>query len=453
MMPISVYVSNLEKKEYEKFISGIDILDSLREGLAGIDINYLQEHKGCTLICGGMMSFDHGISSFINSWYEKDASLFLLSEVTAQFRRYTQVRINCPYCFTPHLLAAGIAPKNISIQHYGVYKDYCYNSKLMHIAEAQDALYAGSLGEGYSFAWTFYSAKFIEKILDELRPKEVVLWNEFYPFHKMFSNFCRKRGINVRYMEFGVIPGTFSIEEYGQMGNSELAVQTIAMQRRRVNQLDKAKQVLSYLRKTEANRYLQPSETDFVNEMDYEENRLIITFWGQNDEESGICPYNKESKRRHSCFFKSSEDAAKYLRSICNKNGWVFIYKPHPARIDRLGVPVINGVKTITKINVNRLIDYSDVNIVISSQMAYISLIRNKPVVLLGKNQLHKKKCAFEPWTKKGIEKAIKKAIRKGMSKRQKNNFLIHIADLLNMYLFDDLGSRNLRYGKNIEKE
>ena len=67
------------------------------------------------LICGAMIAFDKGLSNFLNTWYFYQKDLILLSEVTAQYRRYTKERMKIPFICTPHMLAKEMVIHQMSI--------------------------------------------------------------------------------------------------------------------------------------------------------------------------------------------------------------------------------------------------------------------------------------------------------------------------------------------------
>jgi hypothetical protein len=100
--------------------------------------------------------------------------------------------------------------------------------------------------------------------------------------------------------------------------------------------------------------------------------------------------------------------------------------------------------------DINDLIDISDVVVTILSQTNYITMIRHKPVVMLGFNQSKGKGCTYEAFEKNKIEDAIQRAIRDGFTEDQRQAFLVHIAQLIKYYLYDDLQEREIRFGRRV---
>ena len=102
--------------------------------------------------------------------------------------------------------------------------------------------------------------------------------------------------------------------------------------------------------------------------------------------------------------------------------------------------------------DINDVIDFSDVTITILSSTAYVALIRKKPVVMLGYNQLRRKDCTYEAFTKDNIDFAISSAINEGFSQKQQDAFTKHIAQLLKYYLYADLEVGAVTFGKPLPK-
>ena len=85
------YITEEEQQEYLAYKSAF--FENLEQGIQALDSFDFREYEGKSiLICGGMVAFDKGLTAFMNRWYRKQDNLFFLSEVTAQYRRYTEER-------------------------------------------------------------------------------------------------------------------------------------------------------------------------------------------------------------------------------------------------------------------------------------------------------------------------------------------------------------------------
>lgn len=315
------------------------------------------------------------------------------------------------------------------------------------------------IAEGYAENFVFLSYQYLNKVLDIVKPKAVVLWLKFYAFHEILFNICKERDIIVYFFEFGVLPGTYVFETIGQMGESLPAINYEEFFNLEVDKSDiiHAQKVLEYLYKNRITRWKQPSKDESV--IDGLKNRLIsgrpvVLYAGQNDYESGVRPYGDFAKKFHSPVFESSDQAAVYLGNLAKEKNWNIIYKPHPAVL-RFATQwkeyvIPDNVIIVDRIDINDLIDISDVLVTIVSQMGYMSLIRGKPTVMLGYTQLRGKHCTYEAFSQNVIEKAINSAIQYGMTEEQSTYFTKHIAQILKYYVYDDGEQRDVRYGKQV---
>lgn len=176
---------------------------------------------------------------------------------------------------------------------------------------------------------------------------------------------------------------------------------------------------------------------------------------GQNDFESGICPYTRKARRYHSPIFRTTLEALEFLSVLAVKDNWNLIFKPHPimASLGHDCKEKQDRIDIVSDVNVNRLIDRVDLVATILSQSAYIALIREKPVLMLGYTQLRGKRCTYEAFAKRHISSKILTALEKGYTEKQKTQFIRHVAQLLNYYLYDDGVEREIRFGRELVRD
>lgn len=278
----------------------------------------------------------------------------------------------------------------------------------------------------------------------------------------VMSALCRKNKIPLRYMEFGCVPGTFVIEKSGQQGESFPARHPHLFRCCPVasGDIKKAVQIAEYIYRTELNRNVQPPRRGLeAMASHWKTNTPVITYMGQNDYESGLYPYTKKTKKYHSPSFKSTLEGLEFLSLLSIKNDWRLIYKPHPIMLNTdnrkelsterwdNGSYCSNGIICLENVNIHEVIDFSDVIITILSQSAYVSLFRNKPVVMMGYTQLKGSGCTYEAFSKEQIEPQIRKALKEGFSKKQMKNFHRHIARAVKYYLLDDGTHPDIPFG------
>lgn len=293
-------------------------------------------------------------------------------------------------------------------------------------------------------------------VIDCWKPACVVVWNSFSPLHEVCVQACREKNVPLLFMEFGVLPGTFALELTGEMGHSSVAVNRRSFLKLPIEQpeLEHAQAVLDFLRNSGLNRYVQSRDARAETKLRslLAPRRPVVLFAGQNDFDSGMVPYTAESADFHSPVFTSSLAAVEFLADLAEKNGWNFIFKPHPAMAAPYkGRHFAPNTIYIEQFDLNALIDLADAVVTIASQTAYIALLRERPVVMLGYTQLRGKGCSYEAFSKDDIEAKIKTAIQQGQTEEQKEHFVRHTAQLLKYYLFDDLSERPLRYGRTLD--
>lgn len=308
-------------------------------------------------------------------------------------------------------------------------------------------------GKADSELMVFLIKKYIEIILKFLCPKAVIILGSFQISHRIFGKICEQHNIPVIYTHEGVLPGTLSFDYNGEMGKSLVALYSHKFKELYVSEeeIKRAEIVWEFLKKSGLNRKIQPN-----SEADEFRRRLVagwptIFFAGQMDVSSGMVPYDEDTQTQISPVFKSSIEAGIFLSKICEKNNWNFIYKPHPSYIKREEEKLLaHDAIYVATGNINEIIDVSDLTITIVSQTSYIALIRNKPVLMLGYNQISGKDCVYECYRIEQIETIIKEALNKGFSDTQRLVFRKHIAQLLKYYLYDDNREREIRYGRKV---
>ncbi len=314
-----------------------------------------------------------------------------------------------------------------------------------------------NMEKSYSQYYVCKFYDFIDLAMSYLKIRGIMLWNQFFVLHDIIKHIGETRKLPIIYSESGVLPGTLAFETLGQMGESMPAVQYEEFKGLGVSaeELAQAQQILEYMYESKLNRWGKYNvyKKDQLKTACSEimPGRPIIFYAGQNDYESGIKPYTATTKECHSPIFKSSYEAAVALGEICKKNEWNLIYKRHPMmRREKAREILPSNIINFDELEIHDIIDFSDVTITILSQTAYVALIRNKPVVMLGYNQLRGKGCVYEAFDIEKIEDQISCALKFGRTQAQKQEFILHAAQLLKYYLFNDMNEKTHGcYGRN----
>lgn len=430
------------------------------EALKNLSNNELLSMKKNIIVIGDMVSFDKGICNYLNSlsdilWRE-DYNMLLLSEATLATLETTKKRIGFYSVKVPEMLGKNQYKKNKEITIPEEVRQQILSDDCLLEAKDNWTMRHKDMTSSYAEMLCICIEKYYTGAFKALNPTGIIMWNQFHALHHIVEGIAKRNNIPIVYMEFGSLPGTFTLENLGQMGESYPSVRCEEFVKNQVSsmELTQAEMIWGYLKSSRLNRNVQKS-VDRIEDIivGIDKSKPIVFVAGQNDFESGIYPYTEHSKKYHSPIFKSSDESILYLSKLADKNGWNLLYKPHPI-MSMLGCVATNipsNVIIIEDIDINDIIDFADVTITILSQTGYISVIREKPTVMLGYTQLRGKNCTYEAYTKEKIEEQINKAIENGFTTSQKEAFKVHIAQMLKYYLYDDLLVRETRYGKPIE--
>lgn len=330
---------------------------------------------------------------------------------------------------------------------------------LTEAAENQQEKYTSrGMPEGYGKYYVYHVYRYFDEILSCVKPEAVLLWNRFYPLHLVIDHMCKERGISTIYYEGGLLPGTIVFETEGQMGESWPAndfdqFRELSLERQ---ELLSANRIWDYLYEGKLNSRYPPKSQIYKERLreQLKPGRPTIFYAGQNDFESGLFPYTEHTWQYHSPVFSSSRDVLFFLAELAEKNNWNLVYKCHPMmRPIEEGLDLPKNVISNYDIDIHDVVDVADLTVTILSQSAYVSLIRHKPVLMLGYNQLRGKGCTYEAYAKEDIEPTICQALDRGFMLEQRQAFTRHIAQLLRYYLYDDFTIfKSIQFGKNIEQ-
>jgi hypothetical protein len=393
-----------------------------------------------------MLGFDKGTCAFINHLIGAipGSPEFLLLDEAAAPPDLASRRMACRVITVPGAIRRGMVPDSrtdlsipVSLRRE-ISGSEAFSSARRLLLETFPDL----SGEAASFlmgAFIDYSRFLIKRF----RPKVVLLWNKFCPFHMTLDHIAKQDHLSVLYMEFGVLPGTFCFEARGQMGESGPArglLNGLTVSR---EEYGEAAACLADLKRSGLNRNVQPTESVAERiKVGAKAGRPRIFYAGQNDCESGLRPYDEHARRFHSPVFASSEELLVALDQLAQKNDWNLIYKPHPlARPmkEEFAGGQLAHTLVLDEANINEVIDLAEVTVTILSQTAYIALIREKPVVMAGYTQLKGTGSTYEAFSRESLERMLINALENGLTPTQREAFVKHAALLWKHYLYDDM--------------
>lgn len=415
-----------------------------------------ESDKPCAMFFGDFAYYDKGILNFINTIADKvtDYNWILLSEASRVKNDTLKAKMAISFIKFPLIFDKVLYKKGL-IEHRSIKGNFprvnnVGESAIEALANAYPEVCIKDIEKAVSLYY-----EYLNQFFDIASPALFLLWNQFNPFHAIVEDVVKERKIKIKYMEFGSLPGTFALESNGQMGESLVTLKSSEFKKLPVDEceLENARSVWDYLYRSRLNRNEQVISDKMRSLFDQlrKKGRPIVFFAGHSEIEAGTLPYTERVKQFHSPIFKTNYEALSFIGSLAEQHGWTVVYKPHPLSYGKkYSLPP--NINIIEEGDINDFIDLSDVTVTILSQTAYISLIRHKPVVMLGYIQLKDKGCTYEAFSKDTIEASIKCALTKGITDEMQKNFVKHIAQLNKYYLYDNLVPRDLQYGMKLEK-
>ncbi|MEL7640513.1 MAG: hypothetical protein AAGU21_12800 [Solidesulfovibrio sp.] len=401
-------------------------------------------------VIGPILGFDKGTINYLNTLNKlsDDYKICIINEAKV-IPVKNKIALQCDYFNTPRLLFQNTCMATSPVVLSDTILQKIQSLDYLSVAAQNLRIRHPDFPNNYPELVAFAAYIFAQVLIKRFRPKAVLLWNKFSAYHHVVAAVCKQFDIPTLYIEFGLLPGTFSLDQKGQMGESDLACsKTIATNfLPDADELCLAEKVLSYLRESKLNRNIQPVNSNLKNFNLLK--RPTVFYAGQNDCESGLQPYTETSQKFHSPNFKTSIEPLHCLSQMAATNNWNLLFKPHPImrNFGKKYTP-LKHVTLIDDIDINDIIDVSDVVLTILSQVSYIALIREKPVVMLGYTQLRHAGCTYNAFDKDDIEREINKALEFGLTVDMKEKFKNHVALLLRDHLYDDLTPKHLSFGQ-----
>lgn len=391
---------------------------------------------------------------FINQHNRNKQIVILCDAITAPDSTILE-QLDCEFEMMPMLFRnfgkvidaiRGAEIKGIDFEHISQkeYLLWTYKNLLLMYPDAETSV----------CAWVVLLAEcLVDNILKELDPSCVMIFNSFRSWHYIIEGIAKEKNIKIYYFEFGPIEGTFQIDGCGLMGESYPCIKASEFDKLYIDASDliQAKQIIKYMYESRINRYMQ-KQINIQKTVDeyFMNGEPLVVFMGQNDFEAGLQPYTIRTIRHHSGFYMESKKAAEEIYEICRRKNYNFIYKPHPAMKNlKNNLKDINDeIFMLNDGDINDIIDRADVVITINSSVAYISMIRGKPTILLGKMQLSNHGCCYECSDLYQLPGLIDKALNNGLDKVMLTRFEEHIARMMRYYSYDTMITREMPYGR-----
>lgn len=286
---------------------------------------------------------------------------------------------------------------------------------------------------------------YIEEELKRFKPDLVILWHQFSSYHHIIASWCETNAVPIVYGEHGVLPGSWCFEFQGQMGESWIARDPERFRALPLDQRDRH-QADEYLEYAVSNRMNRKTGMISVSEAGLEDTltqdaRPKILYAGINDFKTGLQPFSRRRSLQHSGDFISTEAGLMALLPLARKNGWQVLFKPHPSiRHDAQALDAYADCLAIIdkRVDLVDLLKYSDALATIVSQSAYMGLLHNIPVVLMGRMQLSGSGLVQEACFRSDLEAALRRALPPEPKQHDPDALRDHVARLIRYYVMSD---------------
>ncbi|WP_170756212.1 glycosyltransferase [Ruegeria lacuscaerulensis] len=304
---------------------------------------------------------------------------------------------------------------------------------------------------------------YLSKAISYYRPDVVVGWGAYLLCSRILRQICKQRGIPFLTMELGVLPETLAFDCLGHMGESWVAQNFDAFNALPLADADRLA-AKNYLEKTRRDR---PTRNVKIDVSPSDSNQLlrlkssgkkIVAYIGSNCAFSGHVPYDDNARTYHSPFFSDNDDVVRNLsEAFAGDLGTHLVYKPHPISITR-GLDLEDEYPNVTvlkDVNLDDCLQIADLALVKVSQSNYEALLRDTPVLMLGRNQLNGSGAVYELSGRDALRDDILNALQLGLTSAQKTSFEDHVARLLKYYVYSvsgaEFGRPQLQVTEDIE--
>lgn len=281
------------------------------------------------------------------------------------------------------------------------------------------------------------------RFLDDEKPNAAFLWNSFNVFHRFAREILRARNIPVYYFHDGVLPGSVAFDFDGEMGESWVARQPEKLLNIEVssNEIARAQKYVALVQQRNVNRHQQNDHIDFKAHLELMgvDHKPLILMVGQQDWHAGLLPDNP-NKRFHSPFFSSSTEALEAVDQVAEEIDAHVLYKPHPLDRDRyafLKKDRYRNVDIISSGSIEEMIDHAAVTTTIASQACYTAAFRDRPCLLLGRNQMSFKGIADDLRAREDLKDCVINAMKRDNDPTRRKALYRHAAQLNRAYLYD----------------
>ncbi|WP_375687107.1 glycosyltransferase [Pseudooceanicola sp. LIPI14-2-Ac024] len=302
---------------------------------------------------------------------------------------------------------------------------------------------------------------YLRRALAFYAPDIVVSWGTYLLCPRILRHLCAEFGIPTVTMELGVLPKTLAFDCEGHMGESWVCEHSQTFNGQPLDDTDTAR-AARYLADVVATRPSRNLKLAVSEQTQRRMTRLAnsgkktILLMGSNAAFSGYVPYDETGKRFHSPLYDSNDAALRHLSEVFGAADDVqIVYKPHPITMTR-GMDVREDYPNVTILrdaNLDDCIEFADVALTLVSQGCYESLLRETPVVMLGRNQINGSGAVDVLDAQSNLEATVRQALSDGYTAEKKAKFEAHVARLLKYYLYSTHGETGAREQSRLKRD
>jgi hypothetical protein len=284
--------------------------------------------------------------------------------------------------------------------------------------------------------------QYIEQELEQFKPDLVILWHQFNAYHYAIADWCERNDIPVMFGENGVLPGSWCFEFQGQMAESWIARAPERFKDLPISKADK-RHAAAYLQYAVDHGLNRKGRGASLQEAGIEgrlaaDTRPKILYAGVNDFKTGLQPFTRRRSLKHTADFVSTEIGLETLLHLARKNNWHILYKAHPSikHVSTEQESYSDCLTVIDKsIDLIELLKVADALATIVSQSAYMALLYDCPVVLMGRMQLTGSGLVQEAPYRNQLEQAVQRALADDEREERRGVLRDHVARLMKYYL------------------
>lgn len=288
----------------------------------------------------------------------------------------------------------------------------------------------------------------LEQVLREVQPSPDTFWVFFgvSTTTELLRSIAEKAGGKTVVSEYGELPGTFLVSEREILGDSWPSWEADLFNNLPVTtkELEQAKEVINSIgiKQRKGNRF---SESEGLSRRVKEglKKETVIYVNGAYEVSLGLVPNWGDRAKRLSPMFLSNKELLASVMSIAAKYGWTVVYKDHPLAV-RLE-PALEKYTVASKntlilqgIELNEILDITDVMVSIGSKSVMTALAREIPVCLAGPFTISPSAISMGLYGSGDLEADLKKALLESGGMVSQEDYRKAVARLRKYYLYSD---------------